>query len=178
MSVVYSDSLQGPERERYARKLLSLHGLVLNAECLETALPRLDPYRIPAEEPCSNFGFRTWKIQECPNNYVEWLICDTSVLYSYRSLSQILVNYCSTFLKSEFFYDNQLLPLWNEWILEPRSVKVTLLQHLTHSAHSICMQEHALKWLEGCEISVKPMKTIGGVINILSFPLWNLPAIS
>ena len=81
--------------------------------------------------PCSNFGFRTWKIQECPNNYVEWLICDTSVLYSYRSLSQILVNYCSTFLKSEFFYDSQLLPLWNEWILEPRSVKVTLLQSST-----------------------------------------------
>jgi len=46
---------------------------------------------------CSNFGFRIWKIQEHPNDFVEWLVCNTSVFYLYRPLSQILVSYCSTF---------------------------------------------------------------------------------
>jgi len=41
------------------------------------------------------------------------------------------------------------------------------------------MQEHALKLLEGDEISVKPMKTIGGVISILFIPtVESIPAIS
>ena len=68
MSAVYSDTLQGPERERYARKLLSLRGLVPNAECLETALPRLDPYRIPAEEWIDNV--KKWPPLEFGHIYV------------------------------------------------------------------------------------------------------------
>ena len=37
MSLVYSDSMQGPERERYARKLPSNHGVPSSAEDLETS---------------------------------------------------------------------------------------------------------------------------------------------
>ena len=61
-------TLQGPERERYKMKLLSLHGLVPNTECLETALPHLDPYRIPAEEWIDNV--KKWPPLEFGHIYV------------------------------------------------------------------------------------------------------------
>ena len=69
-------------RERYAKKLLSLHGLVPNAECLETALPRFDPYRIPAEEWIDDV--KKWPPLEL--GYIYVYLIETSREFTHKKL--------------------------------------------------------------------------------------------
>ena len=50
MSKNYTASLVGDARERYSKKLCSLHGTIPTKENQKTSLSAIDPYSIPAEE--------------------------------------------------------------------------------------------------------------------------------